>query len=166
MKEKTNNARNGQKVYVRKLDSVIIPFYHDLDLKIQCVVSDEETRQLSLQEVLLCWRSSIATDQPLFTSADRDYRGQVWVTFLRALKKEAHMIASYLPILLEERFGPHMWGWFDKEAAQENLGNTYFYTQKKRIVDPVEEEAFDQYAIRGATGELAEWILIIWRMNH
>jgi hypothetical protein len=99
--DKTNHARNGQKVYVRKLDSVIIPFCHDLDLKLQCVVSEEETTRLSLQEILLCWRSSIATDQPLFTSADRDYRGRVRVTFLRALKKEAHMIASYLPILLE-----------------------------------------------------------------
>jgi hypothetical protein len=64
------------------------------------------------------------------------------------------MIASYLPILLEERFGPRVWGWFDKEAAQEYLGNAYFDTQKKRIVDPVEEEAFDQYAIRGATGDM------------
>jgi hypothetical protein len=66
------------------------------------------------------------------------------------------MITSYLPILLEEHFGPRVWGWFDKEAAQEYLGNTSFDTQKKRIVDPVEEEEFDQYAIRGATGKLAE----------
>jgi hypothetical protein len=54
------------------------------------------------------------------------------------------MIISYLPILLEERFSPHLWGWFDKEAAQESLGNAYFDTQKKRIADPVEEDTFDQ----------------------
>jgi hypothetical protein len=45
--EKINNTRNGQKAYVRKLDSVIIPFCHDLDLKLQCVVSDEDTTRLS-----------------------------------------------------------------------------------------------------------------------
>jgi hypothetical protein len=75
------------------------------------------------------------------------------------------MIASYLLILLEERFGPRVWGWFDKEAAQEYLGNTYFDTQKKRIVDPVEEGAFDQYAIRGATGKLAELSDMMYLMD-
>jgi hypothetical protein len=75
------------------------------------------------------------------------------------------MIASYLPILLEARFGSRVWGWFDKEAAQEYLGNAYFDTQEKRIVDPVEEEAFDQYAIRGATGELAELSDMMYSMD-
>jgi hypothetical protein len=75
------------------------------------------------------------------------------------------MIASYLPILLEERFGPRVWGWFDKEAAQEYLGNAYFDTQKKRIVDLVEEEAFDQYAIQAATGELAELSDMMYLMD-
>jgi hypothetical protein len=164
-KEKTSKARDGQMAYVRKLDSVIIPFCHDLDLEIQCALLDEETRRLSLQEIFMCWRSSIVTDQSLFTSADRDYRGRVRVTFLRALKKEAHMIVSYLPILLEERFGPRVWGWFDKEAAQESLGNAYFDSQKKRIVDPVEEDTFDQYAIRGATGEMAELSDMMYSMD-
>jgi hypothetical protein len=81
----------------------------------------------------------------------------VRVTFLKALKKEAHMIVSYLPILLEERFGPRVWGWFDKEA--------YFDTQKKQIVDPVEEETFDQYAIRRVTGEMAELSDLMYLMD-
>jgi hypothetical protein len=42
-KEKTSKARDGQTAYVQKLDSVIIPFCHDLDLEIQCALSDEGT---------------------------------------------------------------------------------------------------------------------------
>jgi hypothetical protein len=68
------------------------------------------------------------------------------------------MIASYLPILLEERFGPRVWGWFDKEAAQEYLGNAYFDLRRNRL-------AFDQCAIRGATGELAELSDMMYSMD-
>jgi hypothetical protein len=75
------------------------------------------------------------------------------------------MIVSYLPILLKEHFGPRVWGWFDKEAAQESLGNVYFDTQKKLIVYLVEEETFDRYAIRGATGEMAELSDLMYSMD-
>jgi hypothetical protein len=44
MKVKTSKARDGQTAYVWKLDSFIIPFCHDLDLEIQCVLPDGETR--------------------------------------------------------------------------------------------------------------------------
>jgi hypothetical protein len=43
-KVKTSKARDRQTTHVRKLDSVIIPLSHDLDLEIQCILLDEETR--------------------------------------------------------------------------------------------------------------------------
>jgi hypothetical protein len=110
-------SRQRQTEYIRKLESMEVPYCHELDTPITCTAEDTETRQITQWEALLCWSISNAPEQPLFIFADRDFQGIVRVTFKQVFKSEAHQTIANLPILLAHRFGPRAWGWFDKEAA-------------------------------------------------
>ena len=146
-------SRQRQMEYIRKLESMEVPYCHELDTPITCAAEDAETRQITLREALLCWSISNAPEQPLFIFADRDFQGIVRVTFKQVFKSEAHQTIANLPILLAHRFGPRAWGWFDKEAAQENLANVYFDAAINQIVEQATSEEANVYAVRGESDD-------------
>jgi Icc-related predicted phosphoesterase len=77
----------------------------------------------------------------------------VRVTFKQVSKSEAHQTIAKLPILLAHRFGPRAWGWFDKEAAQENLANVYFDAAINQIVEQETSVEANVYAVRGESDD-------------
>jgi hypothetical protein len=139
-----------QTAYLRKLESLEIPFCQDLDVEIECKVGDTETRHVSLRDVLLCWSQNVHQEHPLFISADTDDSGRVIVTFLRTFQTEVNQTLAYLPLLLIHRLGPQAWGWFDKSAAQEYLGTAVYDSAQQKIDDSAADWDFaPQDRVRG-----------------
>jgi hypothetical protein len=102
---------------------------------------------VTLREVLMGLRSSSQPDKNLFVAVDQmtNYSSVV-MAFHEDLEQEATTVIPALPIIIEAKFGPSAWTWFNKEAKEYAAG--YRWDKTVGLVS-IEDERTDEI--------LAEW---------
>jgi hypothetical protein len=110
----------------------------DLDLPLHL---DEELGLVTLRQILLGVKTSSNWKWPLFVSVDHDdRRGGITALYHKDNAAEAATLISYLPIILDARYGSIVWNWFTAECRGELEGSVRFDDDTGQIVDLNQEE--------------------------
>ena len=100
----------------------------------------------TLREVLMATKASDGNTN-LFDSVDTRWSGSVAFLVHQDLEQEAQTFISFLPLILQEKFGPRIWGWF-KDWVQAELSGMYWDHKAGKIRSSAEDEL---------AADLADW---------
>jgi hypothetical protein len=87
---------------------------------------------VTLAQVIMNWRSSKDPDKRLFLHVEQTYEETV-LLFHSTVSDEASQLVPFLPIILEQEYGPRAWNWFDK-SAKDFLGGYEYDLETHRVI--------------------------------
>ena len=115
----------------------IIPTYTiagiDLETKVTTWENPEEKTSMTLRQAVMGLKSIEQPDRNLFRAVDQNSReGRVYFLVNEKMELEATSIVTVLPLIFQEKYGPRIWTWFFKSAADAVVG--YTWNEKDGVV--------------------------------
>jgi hypothetical protein len=124
--KKAERLRAKQEQFNREIDSVstqnIKNLYHCLAV----------APFVTLAQVLMNWRSAKAPEKRLYLHVEQTYE-ETKLFYHSSVAEEASQLAPFLPIILEQEYGPRAWNWFD-ERAKDYLGGYIYDLDQHKII--------------------------------
>jgi hypothetical protein len=78
------------------------------------------------------WRSAKDPDKRLYLHVEQTYE-ETKLFYHFSVVEEASQLAPFLPIILEQEYGPPAWNWFDVRA-KDYLGGYEYDLDKQKII--------------------------------
>jgi hypothetical protein len=78
------------------------------------------------------WRSWAEPEKRLFLHVEQSYTDTT-LFFHSSVADEASQLVPFLPIVLEQEYGPRAWNWFDK-SAMDFLGGYEYDLATHRVI--------------------------------
>lgn len=124
--KKAERLRAKQEQFNREIDSVstqnIKNLYHCLSV----------APFVTLAQVLMNWRSAKDPDQRLYLHVEQTYE-ETKLFYHSSVADEASHLAPFLPIILEQEYGPRAWNWFE-DRAKDYLGGYIYDLDQHKII--------------------------------
>lgn len=140
LKRLATEALMQQKQFISSMEIIETDRISGLDYYIKPPVDT------TLREVLMAMKASDGTTN-LFDSVDTTWMGNVGFLVHNDLATEAHAVISFLPLILEAKFGSRTWGWF-KDFVKSEMTGMYWDEAAGRVKSSAEEEL---------AADLADW---------
>ena len=87
---------------------------------------------VTLAQVLMNWRSAKDPEQRLYLHVEQTYE-ETKLFYHASVAEEASQLAPFLPIILEQEYGPRAWNWFE-ERAKDYLGGYIYDLDQHKII--------------------------------
>lgn len=124
--KKAERLRAKQQQFNRDVDFVstmnIKNLYHCLSV----------SPHVTLAQVLMNWRSAKDPEQRLYLHVEQTY-DETKLYYHSSVSEEASQLAPFLPIILEQEYGPRAWNWFD-DSAKDYLGGYVYDLASHKII--------------------------------
>ena len=125
--KKAERLRAKQEQFNREIDSVSTQNIKNLH---HCL---EVAPYVTLAQVLMNWRSAKDPEKRLYLHVEQTYE-ETKLFYHSSVAEEASQLAPFLPIILEQEYGPRAWNWFDDRAKDYLGGYEYDLDQHKIIM--------------------------------
>ena len=143
-KMKVKKSVSKQKYFLQKTDSATSYTIIALDY-VDPVVG------MTLRELLMGLRSNQDQEKTIFLNVDvHMFKSTVTFLFHEDRAQEAMTAIPALPVILEAKFGPTIWGWFSEEAKEHAMG---YYWDARTGLKSTEDDRLGE--VLGEWG--AEW---------
>ena len=153
---RVHRCKASQKRFLATHSTITIPGVLSLDYTIDL---GGDTGPLTLRQVLLGMKTRVNSNWPLFVSIDYDtYSSLLLAVSHDECRLEADTILSFLPVFLDAKYGPTIWGWFSPtcKAEMEEFCWDPSLHQVVPILDEKEEDAEDAQTLWGGD-TAADW---------
>ena len=124
--KKAERLRAKQEQFNREIDSVSTQNIKNLH---QCL---SVAPHVTLAQVLMNWRSAKDPEQRLYLHVEQTYE-ETKLFYHSSAAEEANQLAPFLPIILEQEYGPRAWNWFD-DRAKDYLGGYIYDLDQHKII--------------------------------
>ena len=124
--KKAERLRAKQEQFNREIDSVSTQNIKNLH---HCLAV---APFVTLAQVLMNWRSAKDPEKRLYLHVEHTYE-ETKLFYHSSVAEEASQLAPFLPIILEQEYGPRAWNWFD-ERAKDYLGGYEYDLDKHKII--------------------------------
>jgi hypothetical protein len=124
--KKAERLRAKQEQFNREIDSVSTQNIKNLH---HCLAV---APHVTLAQVLMNWRSAKDPEKRLYLHVEQTYE-ETKLFYHSSVAEEASQLAPFLPIILEQEYGPRAWAWFD-ERAKDYLGGFDYDLDQHKII--------------------------------
>ena len=152
--KKAERLRAKQEQFQKETDSVSAQCIKNLHYRLPI------SPYVTLAQVIMNWRSWAEPEKRLFLHVEQSYTDTT-LFFHSSVADEASQLVPFLPIVLEQEYGPRAWNWFDK-SVMDFLGgyeydlDTHQVIMKEEDINSGVDEHWDQGMSNYAEAQLSD----------